>query len=266
VVERGGGRYLDPGRNLGFAAGVNYGLRRRSHRGDVLLLNPDATITPDAIARLRAKLDEDPTLGAVAPAQIDPHDGQMMRVVWPVPTPGGAWLDAFGLGSLRRGDEFVIGSVLLLRAAALADVGELDERFFLYAEETDWEIRAQQQGWGVALVADAIASHVGAGTGGDPTRREVHFHASHERLMRKHHGAAGWAVYRLGTMAGALIRMVVRHGEGRAEALRRWRLYRGGPCRAEARLTADVPAIASVPGPPGPEPFVPEPSVPEPGA
>lgn len=247
VVERVGGLYLDPGRNLGFAAGVNYGLRRRPQRGDVLLLNPDATITPDAIAALRARLDGDPALGAVAPAQIDPRDGATMRVTWPVPTPGGAWLDAVGLGSRRRGPDFVIGSVLLLRAAALVDVGELDERFFLYAEETDWEIRAQARGWTVALVTDAIASHVGGGTGGDPTRREIHFHASHERLIRKHHGTTGWVVYRAGTMAGALIRIVARPGEGRAEAVRRWDLYRDGPVRAEARLAADVPAVTSMP-------------------
>jgi GT2 family glycosyltransferase len=242
VVEGFGGLYLDPGRNLGFAAGVNHGLRRRPHHGDVLLLNPDAVITPEAIAVLRTRLDADPALGAVAPAQIDPLDGRATRVVWPVPTPGGAWLDAVGLGSLRDGGGFVIGAVLLLRAAALADVGELDERFFLYAEETDWEIRAKARGWTIGLVDGAVASHVGAGTGGDPTRREAHFNASHERLIRKHHGRAGWVVFRAGTMVGALIRMVVRRDERRAEAVRRFRLYWVGPCRAEARLAPAGPS------------------------
>jgi GT2 family glycosyltransferase len=246
VVERYGGIYFDPGRNLGFAAGVNYALRRRRGGGDVLLLNPDATISPDHIARLRERLAEDPMLAAVAPAQFDPRDGSAARVCWPRPTPAGAWMDAVGLGSHRDPCGFVIGSVLLLRAAALDDVGLFDEQFFLYAEETDWEIRAQKRGWRIGLVAEAVAGHVGAGTGGDPIRRETHFHASHERLIRKHFGRTGWQIYRTGTLLGALIRMTVGGDTRRAGAARRFRLYRRGPCRAEALLPRPDPVV----GPP----------------
>ena len=231
-----GGRYIDPGRNLGFAAGVNLGLRQRRSAGDVLLLNPDATISVAAVGRLREALAADPLLAAVAPAQVDPVDGRATAVCWPRPTPAGVWLDAVGLGSWRDPCGFVIGSVLLLRAEALADVGLLDERFFLYAEETDWEIRARQRGWSVALVPTAVASHVGGGTGGDPARRETYFHASHELLIRKHHGALGWQVFRAGTMFGALLRMAVRHDHRRDEAVRRFSMYRRGPGRMLARL------------------------------
>jgi glycosyltransferase involved in cell wall biosynthesis/GT2 family glycosyltransferase len=238
LVERHGGVYVDPGRNLGFAAGVNLGLRHRRHDGDVLLLNPDAVITPEAIGRLRRRLVDDPTLGVVAPAQVDPADGTPAQILWPVPTPTGAWLDAVGLGRWRGRREFAIGSVLLLRGATLADVGPLDERFFLYAEETDWEIRAMQRGWGITVETGAVATHLGAGTGGDPTRRETHFHASHERLIRKHAGTAGWLIFRAGTMAGAAVRMATRSGDRRAEAARRLALYRSGPVQAEERMDA----------------------------
>ncbi len=48
VVTRQGAEYVDPGTNLGFAGGVNVGLAKRGE-ADVLLLNPDATITIDQV-------------------------------------------------------------------------------------------------------------------------------------------------------------------------------------------------------------------------
>jgi GT2 family glycosyltransferase len=238
VVETHGGVYVDPGRNLGFGAGVNYALKHRLRPGaDVLLLNPDATITPAGIARLQRGLRDNATAACIAPQQVDPADGETAKVWWPIPTPGGAWMEAIGLGSLRKQPGFVIGSVLLLRAAAIEDVGGFDEQFFLYAEETDWEIRALGRGWTIAMCPDVTATHVGAGTGGDPVRRMTHFHASHERLIRKHHGTTGWLVYRAATVAGSLGRVAILHGERRRAAQARLRLYLQGPCRAEQQLT-----------------------------
>ena len=196
VVERHGATYVDPGRNLGFGAGVNVGLEHRAVTGDpgpddLLLLNPDASITPDAIARLRDQLQAADDLACVAPAQLDPVTGEEARVGWPFPTPARAWLEALGLGRLGGGTDFLIGSVLLVRAEALAEVGPFDERFFLYAEETDWQRRAHDLGWKVALCPEVVATHVGAGTGGDQSERDTHFHASNERYLRKHYGTVG---------------------------------------------------------------------------
>ena len=201
VADRHGAAVTTPGRNLGFAGGVNAGCAAHDGR-DVLLLNPDAVITPGAVRRLHARLAADPLLAAVAPAQHDPDAREEARVLWPFPTPGGAWLEAVGLGRLRRGPGFLIGSVLLVSDRALHDVGAFDDRFFLYAEETDWQRRAADRGWRVALCPEVVASHVGAGTGGDPTGRETHFQASHERYVRTHHGTVGWWSYRLAALCG----------------------------------------------------------------
>jgi glycosyltransferase involved in cell wall biosynthesis/GT2 family glycosyltransferase len=227
--------YVDLGRNLGFAGGVNIGCARRNGR-DVLLLNPDATITPAAVRGLQAALAADSRLAAVAPAQAGPGGGTPDRVAWPFPTPAGAWLVAVGLGRLRRGHDFLIGSVLLLRSTALDDVGPFDDHFFLYAEESDWQRRAGDEGWRVALCPSVTATHVGAGTGGDPVVRETHFQASHERYVRKHHGTAGWWSYRTAAVLGAAARAVVLPGDrGRLAAARMW-LFLTGPLRAEAAL------------------------------
>lgn len=237
VCEAHGATYIDPGRNLGFAAGVNAGLtRRRQTDGDVLLLNPDATITADAVRSLQRCLHGRADMACVAPGQTDPSGASRDRVAWPFPSPLGAWLDALGLGRLNRSPQFVIGSVLLLRAAALADVGPFDERFFLYAEETDWQLRAHRHGWRAACCSGVTATHVGAGTGGDAKERAVHFHASQERYIRKHHGSTGWQVYRWGTIVGAAARSLLLRGVRRQDAASRLDLYRRGPCRVESLL------------------------------
>ncbi len=235
VCERHGARYVDPGVNLGFAGGVNAGLRHRpAIAGDVLLLNPDAEIAPDGVAQLARCLHARPGLACVGPRQVARQGGAEDRVGWPFPTPAGAWLEALGLGRLRRKVDFVIGSVLLIRAEALDEVGPFDERFFLYAEETDWQRRAADHGWASAVCTEVTAVHLGAGTGGDSSVRESHFHASHERYIRKHFGSRGWAVYRSGAMAGAALRAVILPGPRGRMAADRFHLYRRGPCRVEA--------------------------------
>lgn len=240
-----GARYLDPGRNLGFAAGVNLGLAHRQAPGhDVLLLNPDAVVAADDVRRLQRALHAEECTASVGPAQVDAA-GHPARVSWPYPSPGATWAEAVGLGRWRRtrGDRsFVVGSVLLLSAAALADVGPLDERFFLYAEETDWAYRASRRGWRHRVVDDVVATHLGAATSTDPARRDTHFHASQERYLRKHHGDAGWRIARAGALLGAAARVSLLRGPGRAEtraaARRRFGLYLVGPARAETRALA----------------------------
>jgi glycosyltransferase involved in cell wall biosynthesis/GT2 family glycosyltransferase len=230
-----GVRYRDPGRNGGFAAGVNAGLSDRLVPGaDVLLLNPDAVVTPSAINTLSRALHARTDLASVGPAQVDEH-GVAAAVEWRFPSPGATWLESLGLARLRRGPTFVIGSVLLLRAEALDQVGPLDERFFLYAEETDWAYRASLLGWRHEAVPGAVAIHVGGATSSDASRREAHFHASLERYLRKHHGAAGWQVARLGQWLGSMARAVALPGVRGVAARRRAALYRLGPVRVEAR-------------------------------
>ncbi|GAA2032891.1 hypothetical protein GCM10009819_16180 [Agromyces tropicus] len=239
ICEELGVRYLDPGRNGGFAAGVNAGLADRIAPGaDVLLLNPDAEISADDVAALHEALRARPDLASVGPAQVD-EDGHEARVEWWLPSPTGTWLEAVGLARLRRDPSYVIGSVMLLRAEALEHVGGFDERYFLYAEEADWAYRAHRLGWRHGVVPEARAVHTGAGTGGDPRRREAHFHASQERFLRKHFGSVGWQSARAGQWVGAMARSLVLGGERGRAARRRAAIYRLGPVRVEARFRGE---------------------------
>ncbi|HEU5373497.1 MAG TPA: glycosyltransferase family 2 protein, partial [Gaiellaceae bacterium] len=218
-----------------FAAGVNVALQQVIGAGrpvDVLLLNPDAEITPESVERLAVHLHRD---GAgrcctVAP-RITGGDGAAQRTLWPFPSPARAWGEAFGLAKRPSSAQFAIGAVLLLRWEALQEVGLFDDRFFLYAEEADWQRRALERGWHAEECADVVALHAGGGTSTDPVRREALFHAAHETYIRKWHGAGGWWVYRAAAVAGATARAIVLRRERRREAARRALLYASGPRR-----------------------------------
>lgn len=227
-------RYFDPGHNGGFAAGVNEGLRHRKFpTSDILLLNPDAVISVAAIQALQRALRAEPDLASVGPIQGD-GSGTSNRVTWPFPSPWGTWLDTVGLWRLRRGAGYVSGSILLLRAEAIAAVGPFDERFFLYAEEADWQLRARRLGWRHSVVDSVRAVHLGAATSNNEDKRLAHFHGSQEKFLRKHYGSAGWQLARLGQVLGDSTRGLVWRGEPGRRARARAQLYRRGPAGAES--------------------------------
>ena len=238
VADQAGAAYLDSKANLGFARAVNLGIERAAGR-DVVLVNPDAVVEAETVLAL-VKLLHTPgaRIAATAPALSGP-DGHQQRVRWPFPSPAGAWLQAAGLGRVIRAEpSFLVGAVLALNADAVAEIGGFDPRYFLYAEETDWQRRAAAAGWHLELARGLNASHVGGGTRSDESRREVHFHAGGERYVRTWWGARGWASYRLAVLLGRTVRGAVLPGERGRAARRRARLYRRGPLRSERALDA----------------------------
>jgi GT2 family glycosyltransferase len=228
-----GARYTDPGANLGFGAAVNVALRELPVDGrDVVLLNPDAELDPSGIRAMVEALHGPgyADVAALAPNLVD-GAGAPQRVMWPFPHPARAWLEAVGLGRLNRAQGFAVGAVLLLRGEALGQVGGFDERFFLYAEETDWQRRARRHGWRSAVLTTVTAVHVGGATSTDPSRREQLFHAAAETYVRTWFGVIGWQLYRTAIVAGAVVRALAPPADRRASAVRRGRLYLAGPRR-----------------------------------
>lgn len=234
VAARAGAEYVDPGSNRGFAAGVNIGLQALArHESDVLLLNPDATVSPETIVALQSRLRAKPKLACVAPAQHGPS-GASQRVGWPFPTPWGSWKEAAGRHSLppETQADFLIGSVLLLRHEALQEVGAFDESFFLYFEECDWQRRAREAGWNVEVCEDLEAEHYSGGTtAADPLRREALFAAGHEHYIRKWYGTRGWWAVRSAVVLGSLARAARFGSRRRVLELRRAARYATGPER-----------------------------------
>jgi GT2 family glycosyltransferase len=87
--------------------------------------------------------------------------------------------------------DWLVGACLLLRRAALDEVGGFDERFFMYSEEMDLCYRLRQAGYEIWFVPRAeVMHHEAASSSQDLFRRNVNFHESRYRFFRKHHGAA----------------------------------------------------------------------------
>jgi GT2 family glycosyltransferase len=234
VVAECGATYTDAGDNLGFGSAVNLALATilLGDPVDVLLLNPDSEISGDDVLALQAFLHvpEHERVAVVSPRLVGP-DGAQQRESWPFPSPVRAWLEAIGLGRLNRAQDFVVGTVPLIRWEALREVGLFDEQFFLYSEETDWQRRAAELGWRSLVCPQVVARHVGGATSTVSLRREQLFHAGAETYVRKWFGPAGWLAYRAALVTGSAVRGVLLPGDRGAEAWQRAGLYLRGPRR-----------------------------------
>lgn len=155
--------------NGGFAAGVNAGLRVRTMGVPVFLLNDDATVHTDTLAHcLRVLDDGGERCIAVAPKVLLANEPERIDSVGTVLRSNGEAFNA-GIGQLDR-DQFpdrtqVFGACFgaaLFRHDAFDVVGPLDERFFLYYEDIDWNIRAYLQGLITLSATQAVALHAHA--------------------------------------------------------------------------------------------------------
>jgi GT2 family glycosyltransferase len=237
ICQSSGATYVRPHTNIGFAAAVNMALRGHREPGsDVLLLNPDACLRATDLTKMRDELYSSSDLAAIGPRLVNP-DGGEQKELWPIPSPWSALSGVIGATELLSRRRFVSGAVLLLRGTAIDSVGTFDERFFLYAEETDWQLRALRAGWRVGLAPDATAVHLSGGTSVDPVRRELLFDASAERFARKWYGTFGWQLFRGASILAALRRLIMtRDIEARMTQRRAIARYWRGPIRCAQNL------------------------------
>ncbi len=162
--------------NGGFSAGMNLGLKRARGRY-VVLLNTDIAIMDKPFDRLVQFMDQHPDVGLAGPKLINP-DGSVQFSCYRFPetltplyrrTPLGKIpfirkkLQRFVMAdfdhSTNRVVDWLLGAFLIARAEAVAKVGLLDERFFLYFEDIDWSRRFWAAGWQVMYVADVDVVH-----------------------------------------------------------------------------------------------------------
>lgn len=203
-------RVIEQG-NLGYGAGMNAGMRVAQGEW-ILILNSDAWAEgppagPDsALERLVAFAAARPEAAVVGPKLLN-QDGTLQRSVRGAPTlwrlateylflrklaPRSQAFNAFYAGGFdhasARRVEWVMGAVLLVRRAAIDEVGLFDESFFLFSEETDWCERFRAAGWQVWFDPEVAFTHVGgASHGGRLFRENVR---GHLRFFAKHRGPA----------------------------------------------------------------------------
>ena len=151
--------------NIGFASANNRALALARGRY-VLLLNPDVEIVRGTLAELVEELERQPEIGVASVVHRNP-DGSLQYSIRRYPSPLMALGEAVAaarwspLRGLREEEvrtrryaapqsvDWLVGAFLIARAEAIASVGRLDGRFFLYSEEIDWCYRFRGAGWDV---------------------------------------------------------------------------------------------------------------------
>lgn len=228
--------------NRGFPAANNQGLAVARGRY-VLLLNPDAEVLSDALATLVRFMDEYPDVGVVGPQLLN-SDGSVQSSRRRFPTLMTAffestWLERWAPRSLLRryfvrdrpddatlDVDWITGAAMLVRRAAVEQVGEMDEGFFMYSEELDWCRRIKTAGWRVVYYPAArIVHHEGKSSEQAVPARHVNFQRSKIRYFRKYHGPRAAMILRLYLLA-------LYAGQLGLEALK-WLVGRKRPLRAQ---------------------------------
>lgn len=196
-------RVLEMGRNAGFAAATNAGVRA-SESELVLWLNSDTVVPPGSLDQLVRALDRDPQAAVAGPRLVDARGAVELsfgRMISP-------WNEArqklLGLG-LDRGawpaarwierrttqshhPDWVSGACLLVRRAAGDAAGWLDERFFLYAEDVDFCAAIRARGGRVLFTPAAEVVHARGRSGAvDPAATRAARRRSQIAFYAKHH-------------------------------------------------------------------------------
>jgi N-acetylglucosaminyl-diphospho-decaprenol L-rhamnosyltransferase len=198
----------NPG-NRGFSAAVNQGIRW-SRAPFILLMNPDAEISAGTLPALLKVAQDWPRVGAVGPLIRNP-DGSVYASGRVFPSirnavghaflgpfaPRNRFSKAYTLAdwdrSTTRVVDWVSMSCMLIRRAALDEVGVLDESFFLYGEELDLCTRFNKVGWQVLFTPEVEVVHaVGVSTAQADVRWRLREHSRGVYRYFAKHRARGW--------------------------------------------------------------------------
>lgn len=242
--------------NIGFAGANNRALERARGRY-VLLLNPDVEIVSGTLPELISALDARPQVGIASVIQQG-SDAELQYSIRRYPSPRSAvgealalpwhgWREEERMPSRYRQEgaaDWLVGAFLIARAEAVQEVGGLDERFFLYSEETDWCYRTRAAGWEVRHLPQMTITHHTTPS----TRPDLVAQLSYAKLLfaRKHYRRGRIGTIRAALVARHFLRVLgltvsARSGHQRAPAERSER-------SGHERLAAERHALAVVTG------------------
>ena len=191
--------------NRGFATACNLGLKRVGCE-NILVLNPDCKVMEGAIDHLLAALRSTDRIGMVGPLMLNPDGSEQAGGRRKLPMPSLVLLRAAGAAGLRHLPlqlpdfllhldplpaapievEAISGACMMVRREMIADIGPLDEEYFLHVEDLDWCVRAFRRGWKILFVPDAkVIHHKGVSSKTQPLTVEYYKHKGMVRFYGK---------------------------------------------------------------------------------
>lgn len=214
--EHGWVRLIATDHNVGYAAANNMALRAAGFGGALrgqtrpyrhaLLLNADTVVPDGAIARLVRALEAEDDIGVAGPKLVLPDGSLDVACRRSFPTPEVSAYRFSGLARLfprsRRFGRYnltyldpdepsdvdsVVGACMLVRGAAIDDVGLLDERFWMYGEDLDWALRIRDAGWRVVYRPAVVVRHVKRASSSKSARAPYEFQRAMWLFYEKHY-------------------------------------------------------------------------------
>lgn len=235
-------RLVGNSENVGFSRAVNQALAL-AHGDTYLLLNPDTVIPNGALSASLQRLRREPQIGMLGCKLVRPDGTFDHACKRGFPTISTALYYFLGLSRLMpRSARFahytagpldpdqtglvdaVNGAFMLVRREAVEEVGQMDERFWLYAEDLDWCHRFWERGWKVLYWPEAEVIHIKGASAGDHRSPKLNyaFHRSiwlfYEKYHAPKHGrlttafvyAGIWAKYSWSVAWNSLLAIVAR--------------------------------------------------------
>ncbi|MCC7176505.1 MAG: glycosyltransferase family 2 protein [Bryobacterales bacterium] len=183
--------------NRGYAGNNNVGIAAALARGAdwIFVLNEDVVFDQDCLERLVEIGESDPTIGVLGP-MVYHHDEPGV-----IQSAGGAlgphWESVhLGVNETDTGQfrdphpvRWISGCGILVRRAVVEQVGGIDERYFLYWEETEWCLRAARAGWRIVHVPKAKLWHKGVQRNYRPAPYVTYYSTRNRFLTLAKHGA-----------------------------------------------------------------------------
>lgn len=213
---------LQMGGNLGYAAAINGALSHVEADSLVIVANPDIRFATGFLTPVMTAA-ADPGVGVVATRLLD-HDGATLpslrrdpkvRYALAEALLGGYRAARLGLGELvtdetayqHEGDvDWASGALLAVTPRCRSRVGTWDASFFLYSEETDFQLRTRAAGLKVRFVPQAVAWHRGGSAHVDPALWSL-MATNRVRLFRKHNGRLHAALFGFAVLLNEVLRM-----------------------------------------------------------
>ncbi len=244
-------RLLENTRNHGFAHANNQGINIACGRY-VLLLNSDTRLLDNALEKVVAFADQNPDAAVVGCRVLNP-DRTLQPTCFMFPSMLNMILSSTYLYKLfvksrlfgrermtwwNRDDvrpvDVVTGCFMLVRSRAIEEVGMMDDRFFMYAEETDWCYRFKQAGWNVLFTPQAeIIHHGGQSSRNMRPEMLIELRLSILKFIMKHKGRLQHAIASVlillfvGTRLGVWLLISAFSGKRKAQAAVKLQAYSG---------------------------------------
>src|ERR1700739_1952839 len=217
-------RLIESGANFGYAGAINAALPFTAPCEAVLFLNPDVRLMPGAVTRLLGPLIADDRNGVVIPLMLDVNgvpfsslrrEPSLTRAVGDALLGSRVWRNRPGFMSecdyrpasyiYAHDVDWATGAALLVRADVVRELGDWNEEFFLYGEETDYFRRIRESGRRVRFEPSAVVKHRRGGSGTSPAIATL-MAVNRVRYVERHHGCVFAVLFRAVVALAEMVR------------------------------------------------------------